>query len=238
MSDMEGRSKWTIGAAAAAAFVLAVALGAGGALAVSDAFSDDERQVAIDEVTETPDVEQFEPSESLNEALDFLVDEAVEAGRLTEEEGAELKELLDSGVTPSLIPRLGDDFDFFDGRDFDFLGPGWSEHFGVALDLDAAASYLDLTSSELDRELAEGKTLAQVARDQGKPIAGLVDVLVDAAEARIDDAVADGRLSEERAADLKEGLEERMRDRVVSERLIPFGEFWRDLGEAFEGEHG
>jgi polyhydroxyalkanoate synthesis regulator phasin len=235
MSGMEGRSKWTIGAAAAAAFVLAVALGAGGALAVSDTFSDDERAVAIEDVTERPDVE---PSESLNEALDFLVDEAVEAGRLTEEEGAELKELLDSGLTPSLVPRLGEDFELFGKPDFDLFDLGGPWLFGAGLDLDAAASYLELTDSELERELAEGKTLAQIAREQGKPVAGLVQELVESAEERIDDAVADGRLSEERAADLKQGLEERIRDRVNDQLRLPFRELWRDLDEAFGGRQG
>jgi polyhydroxyalkanoate synthesis regulator phasin len=238
MSGMERRSKWTIGAAAAAAFVLAVALGAAGALAASSMLSDDdETQVAVAE-TVRPDIEPSEPSESLNEALEFLVDEAVEAGRLTEEEGAELKELLESGIAPSLVPRLDEDFEPFGYGDSDLFGLGGPKLFGAGVDLDAAASYLGLSATSLERELAEGKTLAEIARDQGKPVDGLVQELVDAAVERIDDAVANGRLSEERAAELKQGLEERIRDRVDDELRFPFRELWRDLGELFDGEHG
>jgi hypothetical protein len=89
--------------------------------------------------------------------------------------------------------------------------------FESALDLGAAADYLDLTVEELHDELAKGRSLADIARDEGKSVDGLVQALVDAAEERIDDAVAAGRLSEDAADELKEDLEERMRDRVDDE---------------------
>lgn len=228
---MERRTKLKIAAGAVAAFVLAVALGAVGALAAAEAFSDDDDdpQAVVAEARVEPD----DASDSLREALEFLVDEAVEAGRLTEEEGERLKERLDSSELPFVVPGLeklpfGDrGFELFD-RTFGL--------FGAIVDLDTAASYLGLTESELREELADGKSLADVAREQGKSVDGLVRELVDEAEQRIDDAVADDRLSEERGARLKDDLEERIRDRVDREpswRGFPF-----DVPRGFRGPNG
>jgi polyhydroxyalkanoate synthesis regulator phasin len=215
--------KLQIAAGVVAGFLVAVALGAGGALAISSTFSDDDDEVAA---VEDATVEADDPSESLTEALEFLVDSAVEAGRLTEEEGERLKDALESG--DALLPRLGADFDPFGARGFGV------ELFGAALDLDEAAEYLDLSEAELQDELQDGKTLAEVAREQGKSVDGLVQTLVAAAEERIDDAVAAGRLSDERAAELKEDLEGRIRERVDDE--LPFGGFPFKLTPGFRPE--
>jgi hypothetical protein len=91
----------------------------------------------------------------------------------------------------------------------------------AALDLDAAADYLGISEDDLRDELADGSSLSDIARDEGKSVEGLVQALVDAAEERIDDAVAAGRLSEEQADDLKEDLEERIEERVDDELRIP-----------------
>ena len=178
-----------------------------------------------------PDADEPESDVELGRALEFLVDEAVDAGRLSEEEGAELKEQLERGVVPFGLPRVdGVPFgepgsDFFGGlRDLPFVDQ--------RIDLDVAASYLGLSSAELHDELAEGRTLAEIARAEGKSVDGLVRALVEAAEERIDDAVEDGRLSEARAQELRDGLEERIRERVDEELGtfgLPLRELWRDL---------
>ena len=231
MYEMVGRTKRWLVAGGVAAFLLAVALGAGGALAAVALLSDDDDDIAVVEASAELDSDGAEPPDSLDRALEFLVDQAVDAGRLTEEEGAELKERLDSRDVPFGLPRLeGELFggrvpDFFRGlRELPFVRP--------ALDLDVAADYLGLTRSELRDALADGRTLAEIARAEGKPVDGLVQELVDAAEERIDDAVADGRLSEERAAELKGDLEDRIEDRVDEELRrfeLPLRDLWREL---------
>jgi polyhydroxyalkanoate synthesis regulator phasin len=224
--SMDGSKKLQIAAGVVAGFLVAVALGAGGALAISSAFSDDDetRAAAIEDASAEPE----DTSDSLTEALEYLVDSAVAAGRLTEEEGERLKESLESGE--ALFPRLGDDL--FGDRGFDRVGPGVFGLFGVSLDLDDAAAYLDLSESELRDELRDGKTLAEIAREQGKSVDGLVQALVDAAEERIDAAVTAGRLSEERAAELEQDLEDRIEDRVEDE--LPLGGFPFELRPDFE----
>jgi hypothetical protein len=98
------------------------------------------------------------------------------------------------------------------------------------VDLDTAASYLGLSESELREELRDGKSLADVAGEQNRSVDGLVQELVDDAEQRIDDAVDDGRLSEERASQLRADLEDRIRDRVESELR------WRGFPSEFRFE--
>jgi hypothetical protein len=122
---------------------------------------------------------------------------------LTEEQGDELKERIDSGDTPLLFGGFGHRG-----------GLGHPGHFG---DFDAASTYLGLTESELHEELEDGKTLAEIAEAEGKSVDGLIDAMVAAAEEKIDEAVADGRLTEERASDLKQDLEQRITDLVNAE---------------------
>src|SRR5205823_7569349 len=63
------------------------------------------------------------------------------------------------------------------------------------LKLDAAASYLGLAEAQLRTELDGGKTLAQVAKDHGKPVDGLVDALVADLKKHLDADVAAGRIT-------------------------------------------
>jgi hypothetical protein len=88
---------------------------------------------------------------------------------------------------------------------------------GRGVDLDEAASYLDVSERELRDRLDGGETLADIARDEDKSVTGLVDALADAAAERIDDAVEDGRLPPERAERLQDGLEDRIRELVNGE---------------------
>ena len=100
----------------------------------------------------------------------------------------------------------------------------WFGQFG---DLEAAAKYLELTEDELREQLRDdGRTLAEIAEAQGKPVAGLVQAMVDEASERLDRAVADGRLTRKRADEIRERLEERITDLVDGEsRLRPSFEY-------------
>lgn len=198
--------------AVVAAAVLAVALGVTGAVAASRALTaDDERRAVLDDAADRLGVEPSELEDALQEALKTRVDAAVEDGRLTEEQGAELKQRIDAGDMPFL-------------RGLGKAGPGGFRHFGD-LDhfekLETAASYLGLSEAELREQLADGKTLAEIAKAEGKSVDGLVQALVKDAKARLDQAVADGKLTRAQADDLAEGLEERMIDLVNGELRKP-----------------
>ena len=216
---MDKQMKIKIAAVAAAALALAIALGTTGAVAASRVLShDEERQAIIDDAARQLGVEPSALSNALKGALKNRLDVAVDAGRLTEERADALKERIDSGE--GLL---------FGGRGHRGFG-GHFDHFGK---LEAAGSYLGLTEAELRVQLADGKTLAEIAKAEGKSVDGLVQALVVEAEAKIDDAVAEGRLAEQRAAELKERHEERLTDLVNGELRRPYFGFQPGFGRGF-----
>jgi hypothetical protein len=75
---------------------------------------------------------------------------------------------------------------------------GWHAHGRLSL-LAAAAEVTGLSPTELRAELAAGKTLAQVAEAEGKTADDVVAAARRTLETHLDQAVASGRLSAERA---------------------------------------
>lgn len=89
-------------------------------------------------------------------------------------------------------------------------GPGGPAGMRGGMDLSVAAETLGLETDALLDLLRDGSTLADVAEQQGVEVSTLVDTLVAAATERIDEAVADGALEQDRADDLKADLESRI----------------------------
>jgi len=192
---------------------LAVA-GAGGALAATQWSPKAESDAVLDDAAKELGVEPEALDDALRQALENRVDEAVKGGRLTEEEGKRLKDAIESGDLPVLGVPLGRGF----GPGF---GPGF-EHGRIHMEfraLDDAATYLGLNEDELRAELEDGKTLAEVAKGHDKSVDGLVDALVEATNARLDQAVEEGHLSQEHADELKTETKERVEAFVNGEPL-------------------
>jgi hypothetical protein len=193
-----------------AAGVVAVAVvGAGAAIAATrDTSPQAESQAVVNDAAKELGVQPSELTAALKKALSNRVDAAVEAGRLSKEEGEALKARINSGAFP-----------LFGGphRHLGRFGPGFPH--GPRHDLADAAEYLGLTVAQLRTQLNQGKTLAQVARDRDKSVDGLVDKIVEAKKARIDDAVEDGRLTRARADEILADLEERVTELVNDGRF-------------------
>jgi hypothetical protein len=207
MNRMTKRRKLTFVAGASAVALLLTGLGAAGAIAASDLLSpSEESEAIIDDAAGQLGVEPDALSDALKQALKNRVDEAVEEGRLTEEQGQELKERIDSDEFPLLF-----------GGGWKFGGPEFGFHADFEI-LGTAASYLEMTEAEL-REALQDKTLAEVAKANGKSVSGLVQALVAAQEKRIDAAVADGRLTKAQAAELNARIAEKMEALVNGEFL-------------------
>lgn len=188
--------------------VAALGVAGGGAAIAATQLGDPkaESQAIVDDAAQQLGIDPSELSDALKKALENRVDAAVAAGRITKERGDALKAQIESGDVP-----------LFGGpRGFGVFGPlGHFIHFG---DLDVAASYLGLTEAELRTQLTSGKTLAQVAEDQGKSVEGLVDALVEPVKKKLDEAVADGRLTRAKADEVLSDLEARVTERVNSAR--------------------
>ena len=155
------------------------------------------------------------------------LDAAVKAGKLTRSQADEMLTELKSHLT-----------DFVNGD-----GPRLRMHVGPpggGAKLDEAAAYLGITEEQLRSELANGKTLAQVAKAHGKTAAGLVDALVADVQKKLDAAVKAGKLTQSEADDMAAELKSHITDLVDGKfPAPPFGgpEGFHG-GRGFRGFHG
>lgn len=79
----------------------------------------------------------------------------------------------------------------------------------------AAAAYIGITVEQLRTELKAGKSMAQVATANGKTEAGLEAAIVADAKTHLASAVADGKLTAEKAATALERLQANV-DKIVN----------------------
>jgi len=211
MTHMTRRRGIALLAGGAAAGALLVGLGAAGAIAASHVLSpSDESKAVIDDAASQLGVKPTELSNALKQALKNRVDDAVAAGKLTEEQGKELKERIDSDEYPLLFGGL-----------FGHRGPGFGfdhgfgPHDGFGF-LETAAAYLGISEADL-RQALDDQTLGEIAKEKGKSVDGLVKAIVAGQEKRIDEAVADGRITKAQATELKAGLSDRVEALVNGE---------------------
>jgi hypothetical protein len=93
------------------------------------------------------------------------------------------------------------------------------DHHGRADDFAVAASYLGLTTAQLQTQLQSGKTLAQIAdAATGKSAKGLIAALVAAEKKELAGAVSAGRLTQAQANAIEANLEQRFTDFVNGTR--------------------
>jgi hypothetical protein len=121
---------------------------------------------------------------ALQSAFGDQLDHAVKDGRLTQQQADRIKQALQRGGG---LPLLGPG-----PRQLLFFG---GPHVLLRGGLKVAAGYLGLTPAQLHEQLRAGKSLADVAKAQGKDVKGLEDALVAAAKTKLDQAVKDGRLT-------------------------------------------
>jgi polyhydroxyalkanoate synthesis regulator phasin len=204
--------------------------GGGAAIAGTGVFSPkQEREAFLDDAAKELGVEPSELSAALKSALKKRVDAAVAAGRITKAEGDRIKARIVAGEAPLFgFGRPG----FGPGPRWFGLGPHkWHfEHRGKAW-LESAASYLGMTEAGLRAALEDGNTLAQVAKDRGKSMDGLVQALAAEKTKAFDQAVEDGNLTKEERDDLVAGLKQRLTDLVN-------GRFPRQREHRFEDRRG
>jgi hypothetical protein len=194
------RRKRTVAIAATAALA---ALGGGVAYAATS--GSDPRDEILSDAAQRLNVSPEELRAALQGAFEEQIDDAVRAGRLTDEQADRAKELLREHGVPLGGPGFG-------------AGPHVRMHGPIGPGLDAAADYLGLTRAQLGRRLANGRSLAQIARAEGKSVDGLEQAIVDAASEQLDRAVADGDLTDEQRDQMLRRLREHV-DELVAGRL-------------------
>jgi len=171
--------------------VLAAVGAAGGAIAASGTFDPKaERQAYLNDVAGRLGVTSAKLEDALKGAAIDRVDAALAAGQITKDEADALKAAINSGKFPlgeGIIP-----------------GPGFRHvgGYGFGPSLDAAATYLGLTEAQLRTQLESGKSLADVAKAQGKSVDGLKQAMLASIKAKLDQAVTDGKLTASQRDDI------------------------------------
>jgi len=122
--------------------------------------------------------------------------------------------------------RPGDGF----RRGAGLFGPGFGRRGAVALD--PVAKALGITTDELQTDLANGQTIAQIAKSKNVDLGKVIDALVGDASARIDKAVTAGRLTPAQADKLKAALKTEIGNLVNNG--FPKGPM---MGRGFGGGH-
>jgi polyhydroxyalkanoate synthesis regulator phasin len=222
---LNGRRRWlALGA-------LAAVLALGGGVAVAATGAGDDGFLAG--VAKRLGISEDKLSDAIRDESIARIDEAVQDGDLTEEQGERLKERFRSGeplgpLGRGLAPAFGakPNFDLGSG-----LGLEFGRIFkGVGNQLDAAADYLGITVAQLREELRDGDSLADVAKEKGKSVEGLETALRNALKKDIDAAVDDGDLTRQQADELYEHLSGAIGRLVDVGIPMPFS---RALGKGF-----
>ena len=196
---MDGSLKRKVIAGAAAALAVGGA-GAGIAATKIGHSPSEESQAVVNDAAKQLGVEPSKLSAALKKAYEDRVDAAVADGTITKAEGEALKQRLESNGLPLVAPPLG-------FRHFGF------HHHGPP-GIPAAAKYLGLSESQLESKLESGKTLAQVAKDEGKSVDGLVAALKADLKQKLDQAVSDGRLTKAQEQQILAEADQHLNDLV------------------------
>ena len=191
-----------------AASALSLVVGAGGAIAASkgsatrgDGFL---ARVAGHLGISTQKLEDATKAAAIDQ-----VDADLKAGKITKAQADAMKARIQKGEVPL----------FFGGPHR--FGPGphrfgdfGHARFGAHDHLSAAADYLGLTVPQLFQRLANGQSLADVAKAQHKSVDGLKKAIVDGAKKDLDQAVKSGFLTQSQAKDALSELQSRIDDIV------------------------
>jgi hypothetical protein len=210
------------GAVVAAGGGIAIAQGTGGD-------RDKERQAYLDSAAKRLNTTPDKLEAALEGAWQDRLDAAVKAGRLTQKQADAIKERAKDG--PGFGgPPIGRGFGGpgFGGPGF---GPGGFGGPAVFMEgFEAAAKYLGLSEAKLRAQLADGKSLADVAKAQNKDTAGLKAALKAFATDELAAAVKAGDLTQAQADEITQRIDEHLDDLIAGDLPGPRGPGGRGPG--------
>jgi hypothetical protein len=190
---------------AAALLVAAAGAAVTGAMAAGAFDPSAERQAYLDDVANRLGVTSSKLQDAMKAAALDRVDAALAAGQITKDQAEAMKDAINSGKLPSgfALPGFG----------FGHANRGVLMPHGQVID--AAASYLGLSASALDDQLAQGNSLADVANGQGKSVDGLKQAILSAVQSDLDSAVKNGRLTSSQRDQVLSNFKSRL-DKLVT----------------------
>lgn len=147
-------------------------------------------------------VEEYDAA--VDKAQEQVVNEAVAEGWLTEEQAELLRwrmEQAPQGWGKGMGPGMG------------WLGRGMGGFMGDNL-LSVAADKLGMKLTELLTELQNGKSIADVAEEKGVDTQTIVDAYMAKVKEKLDEAVADGRITQKQADYQLQQIQQRVTDQL------------------------
>lgn len=139
-------------------------------------------------------VEKTKLEEAIKQTELQMLDEAVQQGRLTSDQAQKIKERIEAGQIFPLAPFHGPKGGPFPG------GPKGNR-------LDLMAQVLGMSADELKVELKQGKKIEDIAKEKGLTLEQLHQKLLEAKIQEIEQAVKEGKLSQEQADKLIQRLQ-------------------------------
>jgi hypothetical protein len=190
-----------------------VAAGAGAGAAIAANAGDDAKkaeQSVLDDAAKRLNVTPDALRTALGAAEDAQLDQAVKDGKLTQSQADAIK--ADRQKDGRVLGGPGVGGPGHGGRG----GPGLGLGRGHGLDgaLDGAAAALGLKADELRTKLEAGKSIADVAKDEGKAIADVKAAIKAAVTKQLDADVTAGRLTAEQRTSALAELDEHLDDLV------------------------
>ena len=169
------------------------------------------------EVVVTDDSGNDDTTEVPADAPDVPASEADREARATERIRAELQNLVDDGtISAAQADAVAADLaSSLPGRGPG--GPGW-HHRHPGFDGEVLAGLLGIDVETLRSDLRDGKTVAEIAAEQGVEVQSVIDSLVAEAEAHLALSVESGRLTQEEADAKLAEVTERITDFVNNGR--------------------
>ncbi|HEX6391593.1 MAG TPA: hypothetical protein VFZ89_19165 [Solirubrobacteraceae bacterium] len=190
--------------------LLGVAVAAGGGIAFAASQSSDPRDEYLNDVAKRLNVTPEKLREAMKGASLDQLEQAVKDGDLTQQQADRIKQKIEAS---------GGEVPFLGGKGRVFGGGSERHHFGFGFgvfraELEKVADYLGVSVADLRKELADGKSLTDVAKTENKDVDGLKKVITDAAKARLDKAVKDGDMTQKQADEIAKRLEEHVDELV------------------------
>ena len=173
--------------------------------APKDALHDD----YLSTLAENLGISQDELEAALKQTALDMVDQAVANGNLTEEQAAEIRDRIESGEAPP--------FFFGFGRGFHH---GFEHGVGAGAKLDEIAGFLGVEVADITSALQDNQSLAQIAEANGKTAGELAAFLLEQVTQKVNDAVANGDMTQERADEILANAPDKI-DELINREGLP-----------------
>lgn len=155
-------------------------------------------------------VEEYDVA--VDQAREQVLDKAVEEGDLTQEQADRVRERADGGLGAGMMGRG------IMGRGM--MGRGMM---GEMMDdskgslIAVAADKLGMNVDELKTQLKDGKTVADLAKEKGVDLQTIVDAFMAARQETLNQAVTDGKMTQEQADKMLENMREMIDEHLNGE---------------------